>query len=228
MPSSSAATAQGLPARESITLVTEKIAGIDVHPVAIIFARTTYLLALLPALQQDRPGTLTVPVYLGDALQWNSREFMNVRDLEIVVPAPKDSRDRGTTSGSESEEARVILRFPSSLASEPGRFDAVLDALLKLAEANAPVDRLNDTRKLHRVAPGTDTDMLRDSYSALCMLHKQRRNHIWGYVARNLSRPIWLATEAQKADVVVGNPPWLAYSRMSSSAVSNPKCNRAA
>ena len=31
----------------------EKIAGIDVHPVAIIFARFTYLLALLPALQKE-------------------------------------------------------------------------------------------------------------------------------------------------------------------------------
>lgn len=38
--------------------------------------------------------------------------------------------------------------------------------------------------------------------------------NIWGYVARNLSRPIWLASEARKADVVVGNPPWLDYRRM--------------
>src|SRR5205823_6543540 len=45
-------------------------------------------------------------------------------------------------------------------------------------------------------------------------LNAEGRNHIWGYVARNLSRPIWLATDRQKADVVVGNPPWLDYRRM--------------
>ena len=213
-----AAAKKKLSTKATILSVIEKIAGIDVHPVAIIFARTTYLLALLPALQQeDRPSTLTVPVYLGDALQWNAREFMSMRDLEIIVPAQGEAARRGgQTSGEEDDSKRVILRFPSSLASEPGRFDAVLDAMLKLAEAVAPVTRLDGVLKSHCVPLGSDTDMIRESYIALCTLQRQRRNHIWGYVARNLSRPIWLASEAQKADVVIGNPPWLAYSRMSS------------
>ena len=37
---------------------------------------------------------------------------------------------------------------------------------------------------------------------------------IWSYVARNLARPVWLASEAQKADVVIGNPPWVSYRYM--------------
>jgi hypothetical protein len=49
----------------------------------------------------------------------------------------------------------------------------------------------------------------------LCKLNEEGRNHIWGYVARNLSRPIWLSTDKQKADVVIGNPPWVRYSVMS-------------
>ena len=46
-------------------------------------------------------------------------------------------------------------------------------------------------------------------------LQGEGRNHIWGYVARNLARPAWLASEAQKADVVIGNPPWVSYRFMS-------------
>ena len=211
----SAATKKKLPTKAAVSGVIDKIAGIDVHPVAIIFARTTYLLALLPALQEDRPSTFTVPVYLGDALQWNAREFMSMRDLEIIVPAQGEAAKRGARASDEEDESkRVILRFPSSLASEPGRFDSVLDEMLKLAEGGAPVARLDGILKAHGVPSGSDAEMLRKSYSALCTLQQQRRNHIWGYVARNLSRPIWLATEAQKADVVIGNPPWLAYSRM--------------
>ena len=210
------ATKNKLPTKVAVSRVIEKIAGIDVHPVAIIFARTTYLLALLPALQEDRPSTLTVPVYLGDALQWNAREFMSMRDLEIVVPAQGEAAKRGRpTADDEDNDKRVILRFPSNLASEPGRFDAVLDEMLKLAETGAPVARLDGVLKAHGVVLGSDAAMIRGSYTALCTLQQQRRNHIWGYVARNLSRPIWLASEAQKADVVIGNPPWLAYSRMS-------------
>ena len=46
-------------------------------------------------------------------------------------------------------------------------------------------------------------------------LQTEGRNHIWGYVARNLARPVWLASEAQKADIVLGNPPWVSYRYMS-------------
>ena len=31
---------------------------------------------------------------------------------------------------------------------------------------------------------------------------------------RNLSRPLYLAAETRKADVIVGNPPWLAFRNM--------------
>jgi len=57
--------------------------------------------------------------------------------------------------------------------------------------------------------------MLTETYEKLVRLNEEGRNHIWGYVARNLSRPIWLATERQKADIVIGNPPWVRYSSLS-------------
>ncbi len=45
----------------------------------------------------------------------------------------------------------------------------------------------------------------------MCDLHDQHRDHIWGYYVRNLARPAWLARDANRVDVLVGNPPWLAY-----------------
>ena len=48
----------------------------------------------------------------------------------------------------------------------------------------------------------------------MCLLHDQGRNHIWGYYVRNLARPAWLAQTANRVDVLVGNPPWLAYRYM--------------
>lgn len=86
-----AAEKAGMASAASVALACEKIAGIDVHPVAVIFARATYLLAIQPTLVKGRPPSLSVPIYIGDALQWNAREFMNKRDLEIVVPAAGES-----------------------------------------------------------------------------------------------------------------------------------------
>ena len=204
----SAAQAEGFSPADAIARAGEKIAGIDVHPVAVIFARVTYLLALMPTLDDRRPGSLSVPVYLGDALQWNAREFMNQHDLEIVVPAPGEAvRAEGGTISVEESGERVVLRFPMSLASEPGLFNETLEEVLTLAERDQPVHALTAWLARRGIASDPDVRMLCETYEAFRALQAQDRNHIWGYVARNLSRPIWLALESQKADVVIGNPP---------------------
>ena len=202
---------EGKPAAAAVVLACEKIAGIDIHPVAVIFARATYLLALQPTLVKGRPPSLSVPVYIGDALQWNAREFMNQRDLEIIVPAPGESTNK---LPDDDASGRVILRFPATIASEPNLFDATLDEMLSLAGRNQSGTALKGWMKRQGINEPADVGMLAETCEALRALQTDGRNHIWGYVARNLSRPIWLASENQKADVVVGNPPWLAYRAM--------------
>jgi SAM-dependent methyltransferase len=187
----------------AVELATSKVTGVDIHPVAIIFARVTYLLALGPTLLAGRPPTVTVPVYLGDALLWNAKDFMGVQELEVVVPPAGD-------------QPGSILRFPLALAREPGSFDATINEMLSLAVKGAAGAVLAAWIKRRKIANEPDTATLLATYEAFVALQNERRNHIWAYVVRNLSRPIWLSSDAQKADVVIGNPPWLAYSRMAS------------
>ena len=63
-------------------------------------------------------------------------------------------------------------------------------------------------------ASGKDRETLENTYKVMVRLQNEGRNHIWGYVARNLARPVWLSSESRKADVVIGNPPWVAYRYM--------------
>lgn len=194
-----AADAAALPPAEAVSRATEKIAGIDVHPVAVIFARATCLLALAPALRRGRPATFNLPVYLGDALQWSTRDLFNETDLEIIVPQDGNS-------------GRMVLRFPFSAAEDPKFLDAALDTMLRLAAQGQPAKAFRDWLQGRHAK---DEDTLVRTYTDLKALHESGRNHIWGYVARNLSRPVWLASDRRKADVVVGNPPWVAYRSMS-------------
>ena len=82
-----AADAQGLDTPAALQRCIEKVVGIDIHPVAVQIARVTYLLALGEERLRDpnRPQ-LAVPVYLGDALQWNVQGFLAERDVLIDVP----------------------------------------------------------------------------------------------------------------------------------------------
>jgi uncharacterized protein YjiS (DUF1127 family) len=45
-------------------------------------------------------------------------------------------------------------------------------------------------------------------------LHNEGRDHIWGYYIRNMARPMWMARESNRVDLLIGNPPWLAYRHM--------------
>lgn len=195
----------------------EKVSGLDIHPVAVIFARATYLLALMPALRAGHPGEVALPVYLGDALQWNrvGRDepgdqpdmFAQGDTLEIFVPAVQLEDPPRSFSD-------ATLSFPSAIAEDATLFDRVLHTMI---EFGARSERTQHFKAWLNRETGLEKDAkaaLLDTYKTMRQLQSQGRNHIWGYVARNLARPVWLSSEGQKADVVVGNPPWLTYRSM--------------
>ncbi|HEY7550378.1 MAG TPA: N-6 DNA methylase, partial [Hyphomicrobiaceae bacterium] len=180
------------------------IAGMDIHPVAAIIARVTYLLALGDTLKTRR-GNISVPVYLGDAMQLSVSGMLAGRELVIQVPAP----DPATGNGQ-----REMLRFPEAVCRDPHLLDGVVDRMRLDSEKGKRPEAFGAAVKALGVAE-TDLPELMDTYSRYDALRKADRNTIWSYVARNLSRPLYLAAEDRRADVLVGNPPWLALRHMS-------------
>ncbi len=69
---------------------TNHVAGMDIHPVAVIIGRVTYLLALQPVIA-TRAGSLSIPVYLGDAMQLSTSSIMGLTELVISVPPPPEA-----------------------------------------------------------------------------------------------------------------------------------------
>ena len=64
-------------ANDVFSKLRESVTGIDVHPVAVHLARSAWVLAAQPAIQaaveQGLAASVTVPIYLGDALQLRFR-----------------------------------------------------------------------------------------------------------------------------------------------------------
>lgn len=169
-----AADAAGVSGPAAISRCCASVLGIDVHPVAAIIARVTYLLALGEDRLRERPP-ITVPVYLGDSLQWNTRTFMGAREISIAVP----------------EETRTLV-FPFSVTHDPGVLDSVIEAMLDLSEQKADDTAFRAWLQRAGITDAADVDELAATYLLLRELREEQRDHIWGYVARNLSRPIQL------------------------------------
>lgn len=197
-----AASAAGHSPAQAITGVTQQVLGVDVHPVAVTLARVTYLLAIgRDRLMAPARPAFSVPVYLGDSVQWGQNPDLLGSDA-LVVP----TGDGATLFADE-------LRFPHRIVEDAARFDALV---ADLADAAARPDRpanagvLKAAFRRHGVHE-QDQPMIAGTYQVLCELHDGGRNHIWGYYLRNLARPLWLARPDNRVDVLVGNPPWLSY-----------------
>jgi hypothetical protein len=197
--------------------VCEHVAGMDIHPVAVIIARVTYLLALAPALAR-RSGPLSIPVWLGDAMQLSVAYFMDRKELTIGVPRPPPG------AGQTYSKDRERLDFPEVFCRDPALFDKALERMrsgspagLTRAQIEAALLRITEQ---HYRADVTEEQKLAvtdlgKTYVTFDRLRREHRDTVWAYVARNLSRPLALSAAGGWAHVVVGNPPWVAYRHMS-------------
>jgi SAM-dependent methyltransferase len=200
-----AASAAGTANADAVRGVISHVTGVDVHPVAVTFARVTYLLAIgMDRLQAaDRPP-IAIPVYLGDSVQWGHGETLMHAD-GLSIPT-----DDGSRLWADD------LRFPERLLDDAGRFDQLVSELADRAadrEPGAPVPSLAAVFRRYAVNP-EDQPVLTQTFEIMCRLHDEGRDHIWGYYVRNLARPVWLAQPANRVDALIGNPPWLAYRYM--------------
>ena len=143
-----------------------------------------------------------MPVYLGDAVQWR-REANDLFSGGNLVIETDDQKQLF-----ESE-----LRFPEELLEDPGRFNQIIESMTKLAGSRKPgsaVPKLSGLYQRYAVSPAAQKT-LDATFRTLCDLHDEGRDHIWSYYVRNLARPWWLALPQNRVDVLVGNPPWLAF-----------------
>ena len=174
------------------------VSGIDVHPVAVHLARAAWVLAAQPAIQAavdyGLATNVTVPIYLGDALQLRFRTGDMFAQHNVTVQV--------------EDEQNTELVFPISLVKRAETFDELMGDIAEAIESNddprLALDRQNITDSGER-------ETLEKTIESLKMLHGEGRNHIWAYYTRNLVRPV--ALSRSKVDVIVGNPPWLNYNQ---------------
>ncbi len=198
------------------------VAGMDIHPVAVIIARVTYLLALAPVLAR-RAGGISIPVYLGDSLQLSIRGGDMIEDKELIIEVPPPPAGMGH-GGETDAQGREILAFPDTFCRDMALFDKAIEQMRQATEngwnrsqveqALKRIVEQHYKRDINEEETRAITDM-GATYMVFDRLRRVGRDTVWAYVARNLSRPLALSAAGGWANVLVGNPPWVAYRHMS-------------
>lgn len=210
------AESAGMKNAAALESVQSHVFGMDIHPVSVVLARVTYLLAIgVERLAGDR-SELTVPVYLGDSMQWGSHAD-TIRDAAFTVSVDSPdlaSDERQQTLFSTGEQ----LAFPLSTISDGRTFDRLVSELAALAHTHTDPKRRKPNPSAilnsYGIAEDGDRSILTSTFQLLCSLNADNRDHIWGYFVRNQVRPLWFSFKERQVDVLVGNPPWVAYRYM--------------
>lgn len=206
-----AAENSGISNSDALDLLTSTVFGMDIHPVSVVLARVTYLLAISPARLQDR-GPLSIPVHLGDSIQWGRSALTLSSDVvEIEVDAEdlaSVNAEDGTLGGLDE-----VLRFPMDDGTDPTALDLLISDLGDLVAtgiaAGKPRPKIDHLLTARGFTDEAHRAVLTKTFTTMYELAEQGRNHIWAYFARNQLQPLWLARNP--VDVLVGNPPWVSY-----------------
>lgn len=208
-----AAEAAGWDSPTIVEHVQSHVFGLDIHPVSVLLARVTYLLALGEHLQ-DR-GVVWVPVHLGDSMQW----YQPGDHEENVITINTEGVDLADVQNATLFSIARTLTFPLNSMGDTDTFDQLVTAMTDRAkeytDPTTPRPEVDSVLENFGITSGTkDYALLAETFATLCDLNAEGRDSIWGFYIRNQVRPLWLSMPGRRVDVLIGNPPWVAYRYM--------------
>jgi len=184
-----------IPEGEVLRAILNNVVGIDLNPLAVIAARTNYLLVLGELLRHWK-GDHDIPIYLADS---------------VVTPA--EGKDLWTvgkyplyTSVGKFEIPREAVKWEriselASLLEEDVKTGKATDVFLREAKVQLQLkEKEFESAKPH----------LEVLYEKLRDFEKEQLNGIWARIIKNGFAPLFIG----EFDYVVGNPPWVNWENL--------------
>jgi len=186
-----------IPEEDLLEKILLNVVGFDLNPLAVITARTNYLLAL-GELLKARNTEITIPVFLCDS---------------ILTPHQKqDLYEKGAYRFRTSVGDFLV---PTLLVSK-GKINELADLIEESVKNRLETDaflRKATARFGIGDKPGEDLrtrNVLKELYEKFLELEDKGINGIWARVIKNAFAPLFVG----QFDCVMGNPPWVNWEHL--------------
>jgi len=184
-----------LPESQVLDKVLANVVGFDLNPLAVISARTNYLLAL-GNLLQFRTGNIDIPVYLCDSIV-TPQQGEDLFEKNIV----KFNTAVGPFSVPKSLVRSRYIDTLSNFLEEAVRLNLNQEQL---------IERLCERLPLNLEQDDKDIAVVCRLYEKLQNLERQGVNSIWARIIKNAFAPLFV----EPFDYVAGNPPWVNWEHL--------------
>jgi len=196
--------------------ILDSVAGVDIHPLAVIVAKTNYILALGDLLTKHRGGIrrISIPIFLANTIRPPELE----RKPAFIVQLQKEEH---AAPFIQANSYKVVIDdqtvyLPEKLVRNPTFYDEAIEVARDFAVETAQSQEISKdqfTKYLQARLPKLAEDDTLESalfHIALTLrsLIQAKRDTIWAFVLKNVYKPLFLKG---KYDFVIGNPPWLSY-----------------
>lgn len=174
--------------------------GFDLNPLAVQTSRVNVLMEVADLLRQAPGHRVELPVLLADAIYSPARD--------------PDTGEQVVRYRIGSATAGLNIHLPAELALDRVRLDEVFDSMGsdidRNREFNLAEGALIRSGTITRDEAKAWRPALRKTYDQVLALHRRQWNGIWFRIVRNF---FWSST-AGAFDVIVGNPPWVRWSKL--------------
>jgi len=173
------------------------IVGFDVSPIAVLTARTNYLVSISMLIPFKKRPTISLPVFLADS---------------IITPTTEGpGRVKGNSYLISTVEG--IFSIPRSIVDK-GQLKEVLGVVEYALGTEPPYPTRDFIKALQNEISSIGNDELTELtkfYERLVDLEKKKRNKVWINIIQNSFAPLLF----RDFDLVVGNPPWIKWEFLS-------------
>jgi len=170
------------------------LAGFDLNPIAVIAARTNFLLAMGELIRYLRP--IEIPIYICDAVLTPVKH-----KAQSAFPEIKKGYEVTTRAGTFVIPREVVNRGVID------RFAGILEDCIRNEDLRTSKKFVSRIQREIGLKDESSSQLLADLHDQMMELERQNRNRIWARFIKNSFAPVFKSQK--RFDFVVGNPPWV-------------------